>query len=940
MWEIYAYQNSDSLFGMLNAIAAIAGAGSYVTAIGLVAVCGFFCALLAYALVPQKLQGWYWLASVTLVLSVLFVPKVTVGIVDKTGMSAVTVVANVPFGLAALGSLTSTVGNTLTELYEMAMQALPGIAELPAELAYQRNGLMFGNRMIRETSKLVFQNPGFRMDMINFISNCTMYDLASGDLPPDTFATSEDVWSLMASPNPARFTTISDPSGAMTVMPCTDAYVNLNGRLPVQLNLLQGILAQRMNPTFPGTAAATVIAGQVQQAYIKNGIADAAASAAGIIRQNAMINALNDTSLIGGQKINDPGSILLAVGRAQAVAQTNASWINNGKVAEQALPVLRNSVEAITYAIFPIVILLLMLTGGKETMAGLKNYASILIWIQLWPPLYAILNYMATLYAARDLAAAAAVGGGVSALSMSTASSIYSGAISGEAVVGWMTISIPFIAWAALKRMETLGTALISGVQSLQASVGGASAGAATGNLSMGNTSMDQVALAPMRTSAFFKSWQDNASGNTYTSNILNGRTAVKALANEGPASRVIDTKVSQQHVEAASRSVASARAEAVAASRDKAAALGDALVYASGKTNARSRTDGTSTSSSESVGEKIGDLMQIAKSVAASTGASQQQVASVAFGGSASLGVGVPGALRKYSPVDAGMQINSKGGKEYSASVQKLDQQIDTALSSEDKAKYRSFADSVSRNTGVITSILSDDRSGREKSARLVESVSRSERADVSLRDQTEFSESLSAAYVRGESVSRDLAKDPGNIRLFEQLLDGDRAGGSAELIRLESFLGNITRTPVHIKSPGGLPASFGDVKEEYLRVRSEKDVPHEVDKAWQSYEKRVMPTPALHRLPPAIHAEQEQGGQGMHLRGEIAEREAVLAQRMAQQQAQFDAEKVHRTKENHVATENSLFAKANAQAKDDPDVVSEKMKELMKKIETKWKK
>ena len=102
--------------------------------------------------VSAPTAGWYWLASITLVLSVLFVPKVTVGIVDKTGAGAVTVVDNVPFGLAALGSLTSRVGNTLTELYETAMQVLPGSAALPADLAYQRNGLLFGKPQGKELS--------------------------------------------------------------------------------------------------------------------------------------------------------------------------------------------------------------------------------------------------------------------------------------------------------------------------------------------------------------------------------------------------------------------------------------------------------------------------------------------------------------------------------------------------------------------------------------------------------------------------------------------------------------------------------------------------------------------------------------------------------------------------------------------------------------------
>ena len=88
MWEIYAYQNADSLFGVFNAAAAIHASGDYLSAVAAVAFCGFVAALIAYAFAPEKLQGWKWLATVVLVFSVLIVPKVTVGIVDKTGGSA------------------------------------------------------------------------------------------------------------------------------------------------------------------------------------------------------------------------------------------------------------------------------------------------------------------------------------------------------------------------------------------------------------------------------------------------------------------------------------------------------------------------------------------------------------------------------------------------------------------------------------------------------------------------------------------------------------------------------------------------------------------------------------------------------------------------------------------------------------------------------------
>ena len=453
-----------------------------------------------------------------LVFSVLIVPKVTVGIVDKTGGSPVKVVANVPFGVAMLGSVTSTIGHTLTGLFETAFQVIPGAGGLPSELSYQKNGLMFGNRLIRDTGGVVFQDPNFRTDLINFIHNCTMYDLIDGSVDPGTFSGSDDVWALMGSPNPARFTTVTGGGGAVTVDTCPNAYANLNGRLPAQITRIQGKLAFQLNPTLPSAAAAGAIAGQIQQAYVKNSIANAAATAADLIRQNAVLNAINDTSSIIGQKVNDPASMVLAVGRAQAVAQQNATWLNYGKVAEQALPVFRNVIEAVTYALFPLLVLLLLLTSGRETMIAFKGYAAILIWIQLWPPLYAVLNYMASIYAAYDLAAAADLGTGVRALSLQTASTIYSRAISGEAVVGYLAISIPFIAWAALKRMENFGTALVGGLSGLQGMLSAATGGAAVGNMAMGNVSMDQMRLAPNRSSAFMSSWQNDLSCLLYTS--------------------------------------------------------------------------------------------------------------------------------------------------------------------------------------------------------------------------------------------------------------------------------------------------------------------------------------------------------------------------------------------------------------------------------------
>ncbi|RTL56482.1 MAG: conjugal transfer protein TraG [Rhodocyclaceae bacterium] len=806
MWEIYAYQNADSLFGIFNAAAAINGSNDYLSALAAVAFCGFVAALVAYAFAPEKLQGWKWLGTVVLVFSVLIVPKVTVGVVDKTGGSPVKVIDNVPFGMAVLGSLTSTIGNTLTGLFETAFQVIPGIGALPAELSYQQHGLMFGNRLVRETGGVVFQDPGFRTDLINFIHNCTSYDLIDGTLDPTTFSTAADVWSLMATPNPARFSTLTGSGGSVSVDTCPNVYTNLNGRLPAQISRIQGRLAFQLNPTLPGPSAAAVIAGQIQQAYLKNNIANASATAADLIRQNAMLNAIEDTSRIVGQKVNDPAAMVLAMGQAQASAQQNATWLAYGKVAEQALPVFRNVVEAVTYALFPLLVLLLLLTSGRETMLAFKGYAAVLIWIQLWPPLYAILNYMASVYAAYDLAAAADLGTGTKTLALQTASTIYSRAISGEAVVGYLAISVPFIAWAALKRMESFGTALVGGLSGLQGTVSGSISPSAAGNVSMGNVGMDQMQLAPNRTSAFMSSWQDDLSGNTFSTNALTGRTAVSLLRNQGFASRVVSMRVSEQDVTQASHQADAAHGEAVSANTERASALTDTFAHGLTKLRSSRSSSGTTSSRFEQMGQTLNHLDQITKNVANSTGLTQNQVAQIAFGASGHLGINSPGA---------GADLQARAGKNYSSGLSATQQKVLNSLTQEQIAEFKQFGDRVSRDSSLVSSFAKDDREAQEMSSRLTTAVSRSERADATFAERTAYAERLSSAREHGESISVDIAQDPHNLAMFLRYAEEYGGNSTSALTMFDAELARQGLRPTRVFSDGSaLPSSFGDVR------------------------------------------------------------------------------------------------------------------------------
>jgi conjugal transfer mating pair stabilization protein TraG len=917
MWEIYAYQNADSLFGVFNAAAAIHASGDYAAALAAVAFCGFVAALIAYAFAPEKLQGWKWLGTVVLVFSVLIVPKVSVGIVDKTGGSAVKIVGNVPFGVAALGSITSTIGNTLTSLFETAFQVIPGVGALPVELSYQQNGLMFGNRLIRETGNVVFQDPAFRTDLINFIHNCTTYDLIDGTLDPAAFSASDDVWPLMASPNPARFSTLTGAGGSVGVDTCPNVYLSLNGRLPAQISRIQGRLAFQLNPTLPGAAAAAAIAGQIQQAYLKNSIATAAATAADLIRQNAMLNALEDTSKIVGQKVNDPAAMVLAVGRAQAVAQQNASWLNYGKVAEQALPVFRNVVEAVTYAMFPLFVMLLLLTSGRETMLAFKGYAAVLIWIQLWPPLYAILNYMASIYAAYDLAAAADLGTGGKSLALQTASTIYSRAISGEAVVGYLAISIPFIAWAALKRMENFGTALVGGLSGLQGMISGGTSAATVGNVSMGNVGMDQMQLAPNRTSAFMGSWQNDLSGNTFSSNALTGRTAVSLLRNQGFASRMVSMRVSEQDVAQASKQVDAAQNESVAANTERSAILSEAFSRGLSKLRSSRSSSGSTSSSFEQMGETLNEMNQITKSVAENTGLSQAQVARIAFGAAGHVGVNAG---------FAGGQLRASAEKSYLSSLSSQEQKALASMSGEQLVAFKQFGDRLSRDSSFLNALSSDSRDAHEISSRLGSTVARSERAEASLAERTSFAERVSSAYEKGESISIDIAQDPHNLEMFMRYAEEYGGDSAAAHTLMESELARQSLRPNRVFSDGtALPASFGKIRDQHIQDQGKTALTPDIIGQHQSNQDRISrfgnAAPSRERAPAASPIREDVHARGNQIRSDAASRGA-----------DFDAKaEIIKTDDGTLASKKSLLVQSGKQVGRDTGATFDNAKEVV---------
>lgn len=648
MWEIIGYDNVESLYGIFNGIAAISGNGNYLGAIKISLLFGFTAALLGYAFNLRATHGWQWMLGVIVVMNICFTPKVTVAIIDKLNNTAPRVVDNVPLALGVLGSVTSKVGDTVTTLFETAFQTIPSAdAELPQSLSYQGNGIMFGVKLLKQTQESQIKDQYLKADLTNFVANCTLYDLSQGLIDANAFNKSTDVWSVMATTNMARFTTITSING-VNIAPCPTAYTSLNVRLIDEIPIILRLISKNAKPAMSPILAEPLVEQGINDFYAKSLLSGASSSAGELIRQNAVLRAIGDGAALSVQKSGDPTPLLLSMAQSQATASTNAAYITQAKMAEESLPLIRNVIEGLIYACFPLLILLVLAQVGKAVVLALKGYLIALTWIQLWPPLYAVANYFQTQAIAKKLAAAGLMSDNTRGLSLETAASVYGGSLSDMAVSGWLIMALVPISWALVQSFASIGSVVASGLTQMASTAARSADTASQGNISQGNISFDQHNMSPNKSLPNFSS--ETSVDGTSVYGVGNGGATAFRYAQRLSSLEIapnVSERASAQLSEEASQAAQIAQSKRESASQARAAALTEMMNMSEnyrmsqGASNASS-IDGTSQDSSAT--EK---LLSVAKTVNRAIGLDENSTVGKKIAATVALGIPISDKLK-----------------------------------------------------------------------------------------------------------------------------------------------------------------------------------------------------------------------------------------------------------------------------------------------------
>jgi len=390
--EFTIYSIGDSLFleQVLIALAMIAGVPDFNDMIKIGLLLGVFSVVIsAIAKGGREIEIQHVLLGY-IIYATMFIPTARV-LIEDSYSGSVRVVDNVPMGAAAAGGIISTIGYKVTQLFEVAYG--PVVPHL-TDTQFAESLQVLSDMRKKATDPAIWQGinadfgGGFtdvRRSYSNYIRNCTLRKIDLGVMKIDDLYNGNYLTTLEF--NSALFTTevyLQAGNSTGQSRTCAQAWNDLTaiafGGASTEdaLNAALGFDANQLAPgessiTKMTTAADALLASAISaNTYLSMAVLEPLLAQAA----SEKYKEFNDFS--GATMIN------------QAIQQRNTEW-----AAEQTLfmTIVRPMLaffEAFIYAIAPIMAFVIVLGTKGIQLAG--KYFTMLIWIQLWMPLLAIVN--------------------------------------------------------------------------------------------------------------------------------------------------------------------------------------------------------------------------------------------------------------------------------------------------------------------------------------------------------------------------------------------------------------------------------------------------------------------------------------------------------------------------------------------------------------------
>lgn len=536
-WDLYVYGNGRVIAEVFSSIKLMmvpsSGGGGFRSLLFLLATIGFVVLAVGAGFDPGKnfmrmftyiFVVWFvTFGSTQLTMNIIIQDQVT-----NKGLSNLDPMYEQP-GVPALaafpGVITSLVGKYFAESIETNFKMPGNVEELKMAGTTGVGQFNLFGKMIKESQQYVITSPELKKSVSQYMIDCVVPAIALGKLTGDgpvaaegaeapklkgldALMNSNNLMATLGTANSSailtkyfpmdvssrwpQLSTGMDPDG-----PVNEANVNTLGAL-VSCEKSYTYLVQDMEENAENLLTASSTAWEKSgvnvgyQELFKNvltssSLVGSSGQANGYIMQTALINSIKGSFRQAAIQTGN-NQMMQAAALSQAEAAQWSAWTAGFTTFNNMMGYVYTVLQAFIFAITPLIIIALVIPGmGKSIFV---NYMQILVWLALWMPTLAIINFLITLFAADSVGGIASASGGPTFKNKAVITESINHLMIAAQFLGTM---VPLISWGIVKGAMAFTEFISKGIGNNFAETAGQSA--ATGNISMNNMSMDNTSM-------------------------------------------------------------------------------------------------------------------------------------------------------------------------------------------------------------------------------------------------------------------------------------------------------------------------------------------------------------------------------------------------------------------------------------------------------------
>jgi hypothetical protein len=502
-WNLFVYGNGDVIAEILEnirrMIAPDYGGGSFRALLLFFALGGFAFIVVQAAVDPARhmLRLATYVFLVWMVVTVAARMDANVIVVDKlTGRTYV--VQKAPAIVALPASIASEFG------YWMTRQIETNYSYPDLTLSQAPGGYSLLPRMLDDARKFTVTDPELRRTLGAYATDCVVPAVARGSMSASELATAPNLLEALRKAQHNAIMTVYYKNGAVAgttpdcggasvgtfegnlgaVVSCAAAYECLRRDVIEHAQALLDAEASQWESTGVLLPYEQAMNTALQFTGAPGNVAFAGRSRShGFILQRAMTDTLRGSFRTAAMQTGN-NELLSAVAVRQAEQMQRSTWWTASELFKTLMPYIYTVLQIFIFAIAPVIVVTLLIPGLGLSIV--KNYAQILVWLTLWMPLLAIVNFIILAIAKNDLGAL--MGAGVNMTNQYVVDEKTNNLLMAANYLGTL---VPLITWGLVKGTLAFTEFIQAGIGSSFATQAGSTA--STGNLSLGNMSMDNV---------------------------------------------------------------------------------------------------------------------------------------------------------------------------------------------------------------------------------------------------------------------------------------------------------------------------------------------------------------------------------------------------------------------------------------------------------------